>query len=94
MAFLDGNPPERLCMPICEHIQSLGGEVRLNSRIQKIELNSDGTVKQFVLTNGDVVTGDAYVIATPGKMLFLFGAIVLFIIFIEFLLLAYMIGSL
>ncbi|KAJ3702551.1 hypothetical protein LUZ61_006256 [Rhynchospora tenuis] len=69
MAFLDGNPPERLCMPICEHIQSLGGEVRLNSRIQKIELNSDGTVKQFLLTNGSVVTGDAFVFATPVDIL-------------------------
>lgn len=77
MAFLDGNPPERLCKPICEHIQSLGGEVLLNSRIQNIELNSDGTVKQFVLTNGGVVTGDAYVFATPGMMLCLFGTIIL-----------------
>lgn len=66
MAFLDGNPPERLCMPIVDHIQSLGGEVRLNSRIQKIELNTDGTVKNLRLTNGEVIEGDAYVIAAPG----------------------------
>lgn len=66
MAFLDGNPPERLCMPIVEHIQSLGGEVRLNSRIQKIELNEDETVKRFLLNNGNVIEGDAYVFATPG----------------------------
>ena len=66
MAFLDGNPPERLCMPIANHIHSLGGEVRLNSRIQKIELNKDGTAKSFLLTNGDVIEGDAYVFATPG----------------------------
>nr|WET17634.1 phytoene desaturase [Allium cepa] len=65
MAFLDGNPPERLCMPIAEHIQSLGGEVKLNSRLQKIELNSDGTVKHFVLGNGNIVTGDAFVVAAP-----------------------------
>lgn len=69
MAFLDGNPPERLCMPIVEHIQSLGGEVRLNSRVQKIQLNEDGTVKSFFLTNGQVVTGDAYVFATPVDIL-------------------------
>ncbi|KAH7560594.1 hypothetical protein JRO89_XS10G0050600 [Xanthoceras sorbifolium] len=69
MAFLDGNPPERLCMPIVDHIQSLGGEVRLNSRIQKIELNSDGTVKNFLLTNGDVMEGDVYVFATPVDIL-------------------------
>ncbi|KAI3743213.1 hypothetical protein L1987_60919 [Smallanthus sonchifolius] len=36
MAFLDGSPPERLCMPIVDHIESLGGQVRLNSRIQYI----------------------------------------------------------
>ena len=66
MAFLDGNPPERLCMPIVDHIQSLGGQVQLNSRIQKIELNKDGTVKNFVLNDGNVIEGDAYVFATPG----------------------------
>lgn len=69
MAFLDGNPPERLCMPIVDHIQSLGGQVRLNSRIQKIELNNDATVKRFVLNNGNVIEGDAYVFATPGILL-------------------------
>ncbi|CAD6209882.1 unnamed protein product [Miscanthus lutarioriparius] len=65
MAFLDGNPPERLCMPIVDHIRSRGGEVHLNSRIKKIELNPDGTVKHFVLSDGTQITGDAYVCATP-----------------------------
>lgn len=68
MAFLDGSPPERLCMPIADHIQSLGGEVRLNSRVQKIELNNDGTVKSLLLTNGNVIEADAYVIAAPGEL--------------------------
>ena len=31
MAFLDGAPPERLCQPMVEHIESLGGEVHLDS---------------------------------------------------------------
>ncbi|EPS66696.1 phytoene dehydrogenase, chloroplastic/chromoplastic, partial [Genlisea aurea] len=69
MAFLDGNPPERLCKPIVDHIQSRGGDVFLNSRIQKIELNEDGTVKSFGLTNGNVIQGDAYVFATPVDIL-------------------------
>lgn len=69
MAFLDGNPPERLCMPIVDHIRSQGGEVRLNSRIQKIELNEDGSVKSFLLNNGSVIEGDAYVFATPVDIL-------------------------
>lgn len=66
MAFLDGNPPERLCMPIVDHIRSLGGDVRLNSRIRRIELNADGTVKSFILNDGDVIEGDVFVFATPG----------------------------
>ncbi|KAL3655455.1 hypothetical protein CASFOL_001241 [Castilleja foliolosa] len=69
MAFLDGNPPERLCMPVVEHIRSLGGEVRLNSRIQKIELNEDKNVKSLVLNDGSVIKGDAYVFATPVDIL-------------------------
>ncbi|THG08201.1 hypothetical protein TEA_014376 [Camellia sinensis var. sinensis] len=69
MAFLDGNPPERLCQPIVDHIQSLGGEVQLNSRIKKIELNKDGTVKSFLLNNGNAIEGDAYVFATPVDIL-------------------------
>lgn len=69
MAFLDGNPPERLCMPIVDHIESLGGQVRLNSRIQKIELNEDGTVKGFLLSDGNLIKGDAYVFATPVDIL-------------------------
>ncbi|XP_022722506.1 15-cis-phytoene desaturase, chloroplastic/chromoplastic-like [Durio zibethinus] len=69
MAFLDVNPPERLCMPIVNHIESLGGEVWLNSRIKKIELNDDGNVKGFLLNNGNTIEGDAYIIATPVDIL-------------------------
>ncbi|KAK1358570.1 Phytoene dehydrogenase [Heracleum sosnowskyi] len=69
MAFLDGSPPERLCMPIVDHIQSLGGEVHLNSRVQKISLNKDQTVKSLLLTNGKVIEADAYVIAAPVDIL-------------------------
>ncbi|KAJ0043186.1 hypothetical protein Pint_17768 [Pistacia integerrima] len=69
MTFLDCSPPERLCVPIVNHIQSLGGEVRLSSQIQKIELDSNGTVKSFLLTNGEVIEGDVYVFATPMDIL-------------------------
>lgn len=69
MAFLDGNPPERLCKPIVDHVQSLGGQLQLNSRLQKIELNNDGTVKHFLLANGDIVEGDVYVSAMPVDIL-------------------------
>ena len=35
MAFLDGAPPERLCQPIVDYIQSRGGEVHMNSPLKK-----------------------------------------------------------
>ncbi|KAI9115149.1 hypothetical protein K1719_014162 [Acacia pycnantha] len=53
-------------MPIVDHIQSLGGEVHLNSRIQKIELNDEGRVKNLLLNNGKVIEGDSYVFGMSG----------------------------
>ncbi|HJO78455.1 MAG TPA: FAD-dependent oxidoreductase, partial [Prochlorococcaceae cyanobacterium Fu_MAG_134] len=41
MAFLDGAPPERLCQPMVDHIQALGGEVHLNSPLREINLKED-----------------------------------------------------
>ena len=63
MPFLDGSPPERLCKPIVEHIESLGVQVRLrlNSRIQKIKLKKDGHVRNFLMNDGNIIKGDAYV---------------------------------
>ncbi len=70
MAFLDGNPPERLCQPMVEHIESKGGEVHLESPLREIELNADGSVAGFRI--GGVagkepytLTADAYVSAMP-----------------------------
>lgn len=69
MSFLDENPPERLRKPIVDHVQTLGGQLQLNSRLQKIELNNYGTVKHFLLANGDIVEGDVYVSAMPVDIL-------------------------
>ena len=70
MAFLDGAPPERLCQPMVEHIESLGGEVHLDSPLREIKLNPDGSVAAFHI--GGVkgkdsfdLTADAYVSALP-----------------------------
>jgi 15-cis-phytoene desaturase len=65
MAFLDGAPPERLCQPMVEYITARGGEVRMKSGIKNIELNADGTVKQYNLLNGESITADLYVSAMP-----------------------------
>ena len=70
MAFLDGNPPERLCQPMVEHIESKGGEVHLESPLREIELNADGSVAGFRIggvagKEAYTLTADAYVSALP-----------------------------
>ncbi|MEB3322681.1 MAG: 15-cis-phytoene desaturase, partial [Synechococcaceae cyanobacterium] len=70
MAFLDGNPPERLCQPIVDHILARGGEVHLDSPLREIALAGDGTVAGFRIGggaggDGRTVTADAYVSALP-----------------------------
>jgi 15-cis-phytoene desaturase len=70
MAFLDGAPTERLCQPIVDHFTALGGEVRFNSRLKEFVLNEDGTVKHYLLTNGEIVEGDVYVSAMPGMFFY------------------------
>jgi 15-cis-phytoene desaturase len=69
VAFLDGSPPERLCQPIVDYVTERGGEVHLNKPLRQILLNSDNTVRGFLIRglHGDedeVVTADAYVSAT------------------------------
>ncbi len=70
MAFLDGAPPERLCNPIVDYIQSRGGEVHLNSPLREINLRGNRTVSSFRI--GGVggqeikdIEADAYVSAMP-----------------------------
>lgn len=67
MAFLDGAPPERLCQPMVDHFSARGGQVKFNARIKDIVLNEDGSVKHYALTNGEIVEGDLYVSAMPGR---------------------------
>eukprot|EP01026_Neomeris_dumetosa_P084376 TRINITY_DN9894_c0_g1_i3.p1 TRINITY_DN9894_c0_g1~~TRINITY_DN9894_c0_g1_i3.p1 ORF type:complete len:568 (-),score=88.24 TRINITY_DN9894_c0_g1_i3:246-1949(-) len=63
MAFLDGNPPERLCQPMVDYFTSRGGELRMNSQVSNILLNDDKSVKGFELASGEVIEGDIYVSA-------------------------------
>ena len=70
MAFLDGSPTERLCQPLVDYITERGGEVRLNAPIKEFLLNSDATVRGFLIRglNGaadQVLTADVYVSAMP-----------------------------
>ncbi|MFM7229949.1 MAG: 15-cis-phytoene desaturase [Cyanobacteriota bacterium] len=70
MAFLDGNPPERLCQPIVDHIEARGGSVELRAPLREIQLADDGRVAGFRLggldgQEGRVLEADAYVSALP-----------------------------
>ena len=70
MAFLDGNPPERLCEPMVEYIRARGGEVHLDSPLREIELHEDGSVKAFRIggikgQEPRALEADAYVSAMP-----------------------------
>jgi 15-cis-phytoene desaturase len=65
-AFLDGNPPERVCQPIKEFVESNGGKVICSSPVLEILLNDgDSTVKGLRLANGTTITADCYVSAVP-----------------------------
>ena len=69
MAFLDGNPPQRLCAPLVEYIRAKGGEVIMERALRAIELHEDGSVAAFRMGgrgDGDPqVKADAYVSALP-----------------------------
>ena len=66
VAFLDGLPPERLCQPMADHAVAAGGEVRTGTRLKTIVPTQDGKlVDHLVLTSGERVDADAYVVAVP-----------------------------
>ena len=49
-----------------DYFRARGGELRLNSRLQSIQLDEEGLVDGFRLTDGTTVRGDLYVSAMPG----------------------------
>ena len=69
MAFLDGNPPQRLCQPLVESIRARGGEVVMERALRGIELREDGSVAAFKMggrgEGTSRVVADAYVSALP-----------------------------
>lgn len=65
MAFLDGNQPDRLCQPMKEHIEARGGNVIVNSPIQQIVTNDDGSIQHLLMRSGEKIVADEYVSAMP-----------------------------
>eukprot|EP00439_Symbiodinium_sp_Y106_P001162 s3037_g1.t1 len=68
-AFLDGNQPDRLCQPMVEHIQRLGGDVRLGAVVEEVVLRPDGSVDYLSMRGGEKFSADEYVSAMPVDVL-------------------------
>ncbi|CAE7461627.1 PDS [Symbiodinium sp. CCMP2592] len=65
MAFLDGNQTLRLCEPMKQYIEARGGQVLLNKPLASIETNEDGSVKHFLMRDGEKVVADEYITSVP-----------------------------
>ena len=66
IAFLDGNPTERLCEPLKEYIEKRGGQVRLDVPVERFLVNpEDNSMAGLLLAGNEVVSADYYVNAMP-----------------------------
>ncbi|KAK3255580.1 hypothetical protein CYMTET_35239 [Cymbomonas tetramitiformis] len=65
MAFLDGNPPDRICKPMADFVKAAGGDVVMNARFKEFVLNSDGSIKHLAMKDGSIIEADEYVSAMP-----------------------------
>lgn len=68
VGFLDGPPGERMHKPFIDYIEARGGTVLLDSKVEQVELNWEGgrpQVSGVRLASGEVLEGDAVVIAAP-----------------------------
>lgn len=64
-AFFRKNPGDSMIEPMRQYIQSKGGRIFVDARLNKFELNSDETIKHAVLQDGHNIEADAYISALP-----------------------------
>lgn len=64
-AFFRKNPGDSMIEPMRQYIQSKGGKIFIDAKLNRFELNSDETVKCAVLQDGHRIEADAYVSALP-----------------------------
>jgi zeta-carotene desaturase len=64
-AFFRKNPGDSMIEPMRQYIQMKGGRIFVDARLNRFELNSDETVKQAVLQDGQKIEADAYISALP-----------------------------
>lgn len=64
-AFFRKNPGDSMIEPMRQYIQSRGGRIFVDAKLNRFELNSDETVKRAVLQDGQKIEADAYISALP-----------------------------
>jgi len=64
-AFFRKNPGDSMIEPMRQYIQSKGGRIFVDARLNKFELNSDETIKHAILQDGHNIEADAYISALP-----------------------------
>lgn len=70
VAFLKGSPEVRLFGPLREHLEARGVEIRFNAKVSQVLYDEDeNRVSGLALTDGSIVSGDAYVSAMPAHNL-------------------------
>lgn len=64
-AFFRKNPGDSMIEPMRQYIQSKGGRIFVDARLNRFELESDNTVRHAVLSDGHTISADAYISALP-----------------------------
>ncbi len=64
-AFFCKNPGDSMIEPMRQYIQTRGGRIFVDAKLNRFELNSDETVKCAVLQDGQKIEADAYISALP-----------------------------
>lgn len=65
MGFLDGSPAERFTGPLVRHLEQRGATVRGQAGVRRIHTGPGRTVAALELESGEMVRGDAFVLALP-----------------------------
>ncbi|MCX6179665.1 MAG: FAD-dependent oxidoreductase [Chlorobiales bacterium] len=64
-AFFRKNPGDSMIEPMRQYIQSKGGRIFVDAKLNRFELNSDHTIQNAVLQDGHKIEADAYISALP-----------------------------
>ena len=64
-AFFRKNPGDSMIEPMRQYIQSKGGRIFVDAKLNRFELNSDESIQHAVLQDGHKIEADAYISALP-----------------------------